>query len=122
MVRFLLSSKLSSDSALHRTSFFIIGFYTLSLTCFVLITKFGILAAVNPPSKTIRGIFVLASGVAGVVGGAISIFFWKGARYFIGAWGGFAIALWIECFHNGGLIRQIGFRWIFYIGMSFRAY
>ncbi|KAF5323351.1 hypothetical protein D9611_005801 [Ephemerocybe angulata] len=98
------------------TSFFLIGFYTLSLVCFVLILKFGILPAINPPSKTVRGMFVLATTIAGFAGGAIAIFFWKGARYGIGAWGGFALALWIQCFANGGIIKPIGFRWIFYIG------
>ncbi|KAF9462130.1 hypothetical protein BDZ94DRAFT_750302 [Collybia nuda] len=100
------------------TSFFLIGFYTLSLVCVVLILKFGVLAAVNPPSKTLRGMFVLASVIAGVAGGAIAIFFWKAARYGIGAWGGFALGLWIQCFHNGGLIKAIGFRWILYIGCA----
>ncbi|KAG6841920.1 hypothetical protein C0991_005100 [Blastosporella zonata] len=97
------------------TSFFLIGFYTLSLVCFVLILKFGILAAVNPPSKTLRGMFVLASAIAGFAGGVIAIFFWKAARYGIGAWGGFALGLWIQCFRNGGLIDSVGFRWILYI-------
>ncbi|KAA1468283.1 hypothetical protein DENSPDRAFT_387938 [Dentipellis sp. KUC8613] len=97
------------------TSFFLIGFYTLSLVCFVLITQYGILPAVNPPSKTLRGMFVLACFVAGVAGGGVTIFFWKVSKYFIGAWGGFALALWIECFRNGGLIHTIGFRWIMYI-------
>ncbi|KAF7306820.1 General substrate transporter [Mycena indigotica] len=100
------------------TSFFLIGFYTLSLVCFVLILKFGILTAVNPPSKVLRGMFVLASVVAGIAGGGVSIFFWKAARYFIGGWGGFALALWIQCFHNGGIIRTVAFRWIFYIGCA----
>ncbi|RXW15326.1 hypothetical protein EST38_g10525 [Candolleomyces aberdarensis] len=98
------------------TSFFLIGFYTLSLTCFVLILKFGILPAVNPPSKTLRGMFVLATTIAGFAGGAIAIFFWKAARYGIGFWGGFAFSLWIQSFNNGGIIKPIGFRWIFYIG------
>ncbi|KAG5647627.1 hypothetical protein DXG03_008980 [Asterophora parasitica] len=100
------------------TSFFLIGFYTLSLVCFVLILKFGILAAVNPPSKTLRGMFVLASSIAGIVGGGIAIFFWKAARYAIGAWGGFALGLWIQCFHHGGLIKPVGFRWILYMGSA----
>ncbi|KAG6878656.1 hypothetical protein C0993_001179 [Termitomyces sp. T159_Od127] len=98
------------------TSFFLTGFYTLSLVCFVLILKFGILAAINPPSKTLRGMFVLSSAIAGFAGGAIAIFFWKATRYAIGAWGGFAVALWIQCFHNGGLIKSVGLRWILYIG------
>lgn len=86
--------------------------------CFVLILKFGILAAVNPPSKTLRGMFVLASSIAGIVGGGVAIFFWKAARYGIGAWGGFALGLWIQCFHHGGLVKSIGFRWILYIGCA----
>ncbi|TFK30761.1 hypothetical protein FA15DRAFT_651260 [Coprinopsis marcescibilis] len=98
------------------TSFFLIGFYTLSLVCFVLILKFGILPAIHPPTNTLRGMFVLASSIAGFAGGAIAIFFWKAARYGIGAWGGFALALWIQCFSHGGLIKPIGYRWILYIG------
>ncbi|GLB36043.1 putative protein with domain of unknown function (DUF4203) [Lyophyllum shimeji] len=100
------------------TSFFLIGFYTLSLVCFVLILKFGILAAVNPPSTTLRGMFVLSCAIAGIAGGAIAIFFWKAARYGIGAWGGFALGLWIQAFQNGGLIKPIGFRWILYMGCA----
>ena len=99
-----------------RTSFFLIGFYTMSLVCLVLILKFGVLPAVNPPSKTLRGMFVLSCTVAGFTGGAIAIFFWKAAKFFIGAWGGFALALWIQCFRDGGLITPVGVRWIFYIG------
>ncbi|KAF9523604.1 hypothetical protein CPB83DRAFT_821301 [Crepidotus variabilis] len=98
------------------TSFFLIGFYTLSLVCIVLILKFGVIPAVHPPSQTVRGMFVLASTIAGFAGGAIAIFFWKAARYGIGAWGGFALALWIQCFRNGGVIRPIGYRWILNIG------
>ena len=60
--------------------------------------------------------FVLACTVAGVVGGGLSIFFWKATKFFIGAWGGLAFGLWIQCFHNGGLIHPIALRWIMYIG------
>src|ERR1700730_15026800 len=104
----------------YRTSFFLIGFYTLSLVCLVFIIKFGVIPAVNSPSKVLRGMFVLSCSVAGVAGGAIAIFFWKGAKYFIGAWGGFAFALWVQCFRDGGLISPIGIRWVFYIGASCR--
>ncbi|KAH7344494.1 hypothetical protein B0J17DRAFT_623865 [Rhizoctonia solani] len=100
------------------SSFFLIGFYTLALTTIVLILKFGVLDAINPPSKAVRGMFLLASAVAGVMGGGLSIFFWKHTKYFIGAWGGFALALWIQCFREGGLIRQIAYRWIFYVGCA----
>ncbi|EJF66964.1 hypothetical protein DICSQDRAFT_151348 [Dichomitus squalens LYAD-421 SS1] len=100
------------------SSFFLIGFYTLSVVCFVLILRFGVLQAVNPPNATLRGLFVLSSVVAGIAGGGIAIFFWKAAKYFTGAWGGFALALWIQCFRNGGVIHPLGFRWIMYIVVS----
>src|SRR6267378_2786397 len=89
----------------------------MSLVCIVLILKFGILAAVNPPSTALRGLFVLACSIAGIVGGGITVFFWKAAKYFIGAWGGLAFGLWIQCFKAGGLIGPVGLRWIMYIGM-----
>ncbi|KAI0375299.1 hypothetical protein BV20DRAFT_261994 [Pilatotrama ljubarskyi] len=100
------------------SSIFLIGFYTLSLVCFVLILRFGVIYAINPPNETLRGLFVLSCGVAGIAGGGIAIFFWKATKYFIGAWGGLALALWIQCFRNGGLIGPIGFRWIMYIAIS----
>ena len=76
------------------------------------------LEAVNPPNDKIQGVFVFACVVAGIAGGGVAIFFWQQAKYFIGAWGGFAIGLWVQCFRNGGLIRPIGYRWILYIGKS----
>ncbi|KAI0320363.1 hypothetical protein OF83DRAFT_1053207 [Amylostereum chailletii] len=100
------------------TSFFLIGFYSLSLVCIVLILKFGVLDAVHPPSSTLRGMFVLASAVAGIAGGGVSIFFWKVTKYFIGAWGGFALGLWIQCFRDGGLVHSIGLRWILFLGCA----
>ncbi|KAI0094952.1 hypothetical protein BDY19DRAFT_988740 [Irpex rosettiformis] len=100
------------------TSFFLIGFYTLSLVCLCLILRFGVLQAVNPPSTTLRGLFVLACTVAGIAGGGVTIFFWKATKYFIGAWGGLAFGLWIQCFRDGGLIHPVGFRWIMYLGCA----
>jgi len=104
----------------RRTSFFLIGFYTLALVCLVLILKFGVLNQVHPPSKTLRGLFVLSCAVAGGAGGAVTIFFWKLSRYLIGGWGGFALALFVQCFRDGGLVRGVAYRWIMYIG-EFRS-
>ena len=97
-----------------------IGFYSLALVCLVLILKFGVLDQVNPPSTTLRGLFVLSCAVAGGAGGAVTIFFWKLSRYLIGGWGGFALGLFIQCFRSGGLIRGVAYRWIMFIG-EFRA-
>ncbi|KIO22974.1 hypothetical protein M407DRAFT_27545 [Tulasnella calospora MUT 4182] len=100
------------------SSIFLIGFYTFALTCIVLIIRFGVLQGVKPPTVKLEGLFLLASAVAGIIGGAIFIFFWKGTRYSVGAWGGFALALWIECFKAGGIIKPVGFRWFFYIALA----
>jgi len=120
MVRFTPPSSHPHAQLFPRTSFFLIGFYTLALVCAVLILKFGVLPAINPPTQTLCGMFVLSATIAGFAGGAIAIFFWKAARYGIGAWGGFAFALWIQSFHNGGVIRSMSLRWILYIGINFR--
>ena len=117
MVSFYIPD-LTHSQLFHRTSFFLIGFYTLALVCAVLIIKFGVLPAVNPPSQTLVGMFVLSATIAGIAGGAIAIFFWKAARYGIGAWGGFALALWIQSFHDGGVIKSTSLRWILYIGIT----
>ena len=114
MIFILLHTQLS-----YRTSFFLIGFYTLALVCAVLIMKFGVLPAINPPNQTLVGMFVLSATIAGVAGGAIAIFFWKGAIYGIGAWGGFALALWIQSFHDGGVIKSTSLRWVLYISITF---
>jgi hypothetical protein len=49
----------------RRTSFFLMGFYTLSLVCAVLIIQFGVEPGLQQdnklPSKSLRGMFVLAS-------------------------------------------------------------
>lgn len=76
------------------------------------------LQEVNPPSVKLEGLFFLACVVAGIAGGGIAIFFWKGARYFVGCWGGFALALYIQCMHDGGVIKPLGFRWLFYIAVA----
>jgi Domain of unknown function (DUF4203) len=107
----------ATHNSCPRSSFFLIGFYSLALVCFALIVKFGILHSVNPPGTTLRGMFVLASFVAGIAGGGFAIFFWKTTKYFIGAWGGFAFGLWIQSFRDGGLLRPIGIRWVMFIGV-----
>ena len=78
----------------------------------------------NPPGTTLRGTFVLSS-VAGIVGEGISIFFWQTKSTLlpiIGAWGGFALGLWIQCFRDGCLIRPLGIRWLMFIGMRLTFY
>ena len=81
---------------------------------------FGVENVIDPPTETMRGLFLLSSVVAGFIGGTLAVFFYNQAKYFVGAWGGFLIGMWVQCFHEGGLIQPIGFRWILYIGEFFR--
>ncbi|KAG8842641.1 hypothetical protein FRB96_004944 [Tulasnella sp. 330] len=73
---------------------------------------------INPPAVKLQALFFLACVVAGVGGGGVSIFWWKGARYFVGCWGGFALGLYIQCFHNGGVIHPIGLRYLLYVALG----
>ncbi len=112
------SSVIAHSRLSNRSTYFVCGFYTLALVCAALIIRFGVLEAVNPPSETLRGLFVLSCVVAGVIGGGVAIFFWQQTKYFIGSWGGFAVGLFIQALHDGGLIDPLGWRWALYMGTS----
>ena len=104
----------------HRnrwSSYFLAGFFALALICISIILKVGVEPAVNPPSKGIRGLFLVAAVVAGAVGGIISIVFWRGAGLFACGLGGFFFGLFLQAVRPGGLIRSVGLRYILYIGL-----
>ncbi|KAJ1030834.1 hypothetical protein NDA18_002064 [Ustilago nuda] len=104
----------------HRnrwSSYFLAGFFALALICISIILKVGVEPAVNPPSKGIRGLFLVAAIVAGAVGGIISIVFWRGAGLFACGLGGFFFGLFLQAVRPGGLIRSVGLRYILYIGL-----
>ncbi|GAK62472.1 uncharacterized protein PAN0_001d0672 [Moesziomyces antarcticus] len=104
----------------HRnrwSSYFLSGFFALALICISIILKVGVEPAINPPSKAIRGLFLVAAVIAGAVGGIISIVFWRGAGLLACGLGGFFFGLFIQAVRPGGLIRPIGLRFILYIGL-----
>ncbi|TKY90426.1 hypothetical protein EX895_000424 [Sporisorium graminicola] len=104
----------------HRnrwSSYFLAGFFALALICISIILKVGVEPAVNPPSKAIRGLFLVAAVIAGAVGGIISIVFWRGAGLLACGLGGFFFGLFLQAVRSGGLIRPIGLRFILYVGM-----
>uniref|UniRef100_V5EW90 TM7S3/TM198-like domain-containing protein n=1 Tax=Kalmanozyma brasiliensis (strain GHG001) TaxID=1365824 RepID=V5EW90_KALBG len=103
----------------HRnrwSSYFLAGFFALALICISIILKVGVEPAINPPSKAIRGLFLVAALVAGVVGGIISIVFWRGAGLLACGLGGFFFGLFLQAVRPGGLIRPVGLRFILYAG------
>lgn len=104
----------------HRnrwSSYYLSGFFTLALICISIILKVGVEPAVNPPSKAIRGLFLVAAVIAGAVGGVISIVFWRGAGLLACGLGGFFFGLFLQALRPGGLIRPVGLRFILYIGL-----
>lgn len=104
----------------HRnrwSSYFLSGFFALALICISIILKVGVEPAVNPPSKAIRGLFLVAAVIAGALGGIISIVFWRGASFFACGLGGFFFGLFLQAVRSGGLIRPVGLRFILYIGL-----
>ncbi|GAC96721.1 hypothetical protein PHSY_004305 [Pseudozyma hubeiensis SY62] len=104
----------------HRnrwSSYFLSGFFALALICVSIILKVGVESAVNPPSKAIRGLFLVAAVIAGAVGGAISIVFWRGAGLLACGLGGFFFGLFLQALRPGGLIRPVGLRFILYFGL-----
>ncbi|KAF8317571.1 hypothetical protein DL93DRAFT_2035906, partial [Clavulina sp. PMI_390] len=104
------------------SSFFLLGFYSFTLATGVVILRFGVLSRLENqlslPDTKLRGLYLLASGVAGVVGGGVAIFFWQTTKYLIGALGGLVLGLWIQCMQHSGLVRPIGYRWLMYIGSA----
>lgn len=104
----------------HRnrwSSYFLSGFFALALICISIILKVGVEPAVNPPSKAIRGLFLVAAVIAGAVGGVISIVFWRGAGLLACGLGGFVFGLFLQAVRPGGLIRPVGLRFILYVGL-----
>ena len=104
----------------HRnrwSSYFLSGFFALALICISIILKVGVEPAVNPPSKAIRGLFLVAAVIAGAVGGIISIVFWRGASMLACGLGGFFFGLFLQAVRSGGLIRPVGLRFILYVGL-----
>ena len=103
----------------HRnrwSSYFLSGFFALALICISIILKVGVEPAINPPSKAIRGLFLVAAVIAGAVGGIISVVFWRGAGLLACGLGGFFFGLFLQAVRSGGLIRPVGLRYILYIG------
>ncbi|PWZ02875.1 hypothetical protein BCV70DRAFT_7645 [Testicularia cyperi] len=104
----------------HRnrwSSYFLAGFFSLALICISIILKVGVVPAINPPSRGIRGLFLVASVIAGVIGGALSILFWRGAGLMASGLGGFFFGLFLQAVRSGGLIHPVGLRYILYIGL-----
>ncbi|KAL9940253.1 hypothetical protein V8E36_000958 [Tilletia maclaganii] len=105
----------------HRnrwSSFFLCGFYILSLSTLCAILSLGVEKGIKPPSPGVRGLFLLASVIAGVVGGVLFILFHTWAAFAVCGLGGFAVGLWFQALRSDGLIPHLGLRWILLAGCT----
>ncbi|EPQ32324.1 uncharacterized protein PFL1_00520 [Pseudozyma flocculosa PF-1] len=102
----------------HRnrwSSYFIAGYYSLGLITICIILKAGVESAVNPPTQAVRGLFLLATIIAGAVGGILCIVFWRSAALLASGLGGFMLGLFLQSVRSGGLIGSLGLRYVLYV-------
>jgi hypothetical protein len=76
----------------------------------------------HPPSRTLRGLYLLAGFFAACIGSGIGIFFWKYAQYWVCAAGGFALAWFIMATKPGGVVTSIVARWGLIGGITLGAF
>ncbi|GMK57481.1 hypothetical protein CspeluHIS016_0403150 [Cutaneotrichosporon spelunceum] len=94
----------------------IVSGYTVAFFCLVIILSFGVTPALEPPSPkppsdAMRGLYLLAMGIACIVGAGLGIFFFTFAKYWVGAVGGFCFGWFLLALRKGGLVRNTGPRW-----------
>ncbi|UZJ51441.1 hypothetical protein CBS101457_000761 [Exobasidium rhododendri] len=105
----------------HRSRWLIClisGFYSLALITICVILRVGVSKAQNDPTKTLKGLYLLASICAGGIGGALAVIFRNGGLLLACALGGFTLALFLEACKSNGLIETIGLRYILYVALG----
>lgn len=76
----------------------------------------------NPPSTTLRGLYLLACIIISFFGAAIGIFFFNLAKYFVSAAGGFAFGWFLLATRHGGLVPSVIGRWFLLGGLTVAAF
>ncbi|KAG0146500.1 hypothetical protein CROQUDRAFT_133108 [Cronartium quercuum f. sp. fusiforme G11] len=100
------------------SSYFLTGAYVAAIVVMVPILRFGVIDQDPHPTNVVQGMFILACVVAALAAGGVSVIFWKGTRYLVGAAGGFVLSLFILSLRNNVLIRPPGLRWIVIIATT----
>lgn len=107
-----------SGLLLGRTSLFLLYFFAGAFVAAVIAIHFGVAVPENPPSATMRGIFVLVAVVAGALAGSVAVLMARWTRYGMGFIAGFAIGWWILSFRDNGLIDVSWGRLVLLLGQS----
>ncbi|KAK6908218.1 hypothetical protein I203_102219 [Kwoniella mangroviensis CBS 8507] len=97
--------------------------YALMLFTLVMVLRFGVEPNIqppspNPPSTTLRGLYLLACIIASFFGGAAGIFLYPFAKYWVSAIGGFTFGWFLLATRQGGLITSVLGRWGLLGGLS----
>ncbi|WRT67799.1 uncharacterized protein IL334_004773 [Kwoniella shivajii] len=90
--------------------------YALMLFTLVMVLRFGVEPNLqppspNPPSTTLRGLYLLACIIASFFGAAAGIFLYSFAKYWVSAIGGFTFGWFLLATRQGGLIDSVLGRW-----------
>ena len=125
---------------LDRPALFVSGLYTGSLVVGLLIVHFALVGRQSPPKSTVcsnlnftlrialahivrfpqtRGLFLLASLVAGIVCGAFSFLFHKAGELLQASLAGFLLGCSLLCVQSDSLIKPVGLRYILLLGMLY---
>ncbi|GAA5877583.1 hypothetical protein JCM16303_003386 [Sporobolomyces ruberrimus] len=110
---------IGSVGTLHRRpAIFVAGAYSGTLIVGLLIVHFALVDRVNPPKSITRGLFLLASLVAGLVGGGFCYLFHKAGQLVLSALAGFVLGSTLLCVRSDSLIRPVGLRYILSLGLA----
>lgn len=90
--------------------------HSVSLTIICVILKVGVIPSLYDPSAGLRGAYLAASLVGGIIGGILCIIFNTVASFLTAGLGGLAFGLFLQATRSGGLIRTEGFRFCLYFG------
>ncbi|WVW84646.1 hypothetical protein I302_106680 [Kwoniella bestiolae CBS 10118] len=90
--------------------------YAMMLFTLVMVLRFGVEPNLqppspNPPSTTLRGLYLLACIISAFFGGAAGIFLYTFAKYWVSAIGGFTFGWFLLATRQGGLITSVLGRW-----------
>ena len=90
--------------------------HAVSLLIICVILKVGVIPSLYDPSSGLRGVYLVASLIGGIIGGILCIVFNTAGSFLTAGLGGLAFGLFVQATRSGGLIRTMGFRFFLYFG------
>lgn len=112
-----------AQTHVFRSSNAVVTGYCLMLFTLVLILRFGVEPNLqppspNPPSRTLRGLYLLAGVISAFFGGALGVFLYTMAKHWVSAAGGFVFGWFLLATRKGGLVDNVIGRWFLLGGLA----